>query len=136
MHQWDEWKNRSPPIKDIRVFLVKDLSFFFSLTVCVSLHFFKCYPYDSLDNICDWERALYLQYFSMIIFPCLTKAFLCDAFLENLKVFFGKFPRLKSQIVLSTLPLPFNKKPIRQLNPSSWLLLLNIFSLLNLLNFF
>ena len=64
-----------------------------------------------------------------------NKSFFCDAFLENVKVFFcGKFPSHK--IVLSTLHLPFNKKPTRQLNPSSWLLLLNIFSLLNLLNFF
>ena len=110
MHQWDEWKNRSPPIKDIRVFLVKDLFFFFSLTVCVSLHFFKCYPYDSLDNICDWESALYLHYFSMIIFPGLTKAFLCDAFLENLKLFFGKFPRLKSQNCVKYTAPAFQQK--------------------------
>ena len=136
MHQWDEWKNRSPPIKDIRVFLVKDLSFFFSLTVCVSLHFFKCYPYDSLDNICDWESALYLHYFSMIIFPGLTKAFLRCLSWKFKSFFLGSFPGWSHKIVLSTLPLPFNKKPIRQLNPSSWLLLLNIFSLLNLLNFF
>ena len=49
-------------------------------------------------------------YFSMIIFPGLTKAFLCDAFLENLKLFFGKFPRLKSQNCVKYTAPAFQQK--------------------------